>query len=159
MKRVAAAGQGANSSVFCEESEPNVRVAIKRLKDAGDAARECALLQDLKHENIISLLGEREDGEIVLEWMHHDLRGLMRSPHSVNFSRSQVKGYAYQLVSGVAYCHTRMIMHLDLKPENLLLSEKGVLKITDFGLAERYNPTTLHNRPVVTLWYLSLIHI
>lgn len=157
MKRVATAvGQGANSNVFCAETETHGKVAIKRLKEASEAERERAILKELIHENIISLVGEQKEGELILEWMQHDLRGLMRSPHSVDFSRAQVKGYAHQLVSGVAYCHSRGYMHLDLKPENILLSAKGVLKITDFGLAERHDPTVVYDNPVVTLWYRPL---
>ena len=39
----------------------------------------------------------------------------------------------YQLLRGLAYCHKRKILHRDLKPQNLLINEKGELKLADFG--------------------------
>eukprot|EP01061_Rhynchopus_euleeides_P014894 TRINITY_DN25650_c0_g1_i1.p1 TRINITY_DN25650_c0_g1~~TRINITY_DN25650_c0_g1_i1.p1 ORF type:complete len:386 (+),score=97.73 TRINITY_DN25650_c0_g1_i1:128-1285(+) len=40
-----------------------------------------------------------------------------------------------QLMSAVIYCHSRLVAHRDIKPENIILSEDGVLKVTDFGLS------------------------
>ena len=44
----------------------------------------------------------------------------------------------YQLLSGIAYCHSRRILHRDLKPQNLLIDKEGALKLADFGLARAY---------------------
>ena len=39
---------------------------------------------------------------------------------------------------GLEYCHTNNIIHRDIKPENLVLDKKGYVKITDFGIAKKY---------------------
>uniref|UniRef100_A0A8C9G3H7 mitogen-activated protein kinase n=1 Tax=Pavo cristatus TaxID=9049 RepID=A0A8C9G3H7_PAVCR len=60
----------------------------------------------------------------------------------------------YQILRGLAYCHRRKVLHRDLKPQNLLINEKGELKLADFGLARAKSvPTKTYSNEVVTLWY------
>lgn len=72
------------------------------------------------------------------------------------FLASEVKCLIHQLASGVAYLHENWILHRDLKTSNLLLNNRGQLKIADFGMA-RYvgDPAPKLTQLVVTLWYRS----
>ena len=57
----------------------------------------------------------------------------------------------------MAYIHKYKILHRDLKPQNLLVSNNGILKIADFGLARGYGiPVRNYTHEVVTLWYKFL---
>lgn len=67
----------------------------------------------------------------------------------------QIKCYMQQLLCGLEHCHSRGVLHRDIKGSNLLIDDNGVLKIGDFGLANFYDPDQkqpLTSR-VVTLWY------
>jgi cyclin-dependent kinase 12/13 len=67
----------------------------------------------------------------------------------------QIKCYMKQLLSGLDHCHSRGILHRDIKGSNLLIDNNGILKIADFGLANFFDPdqsVQLTSR-VVTLWY------
>jgi cell division cycle 2-like len=72
------------------------------------------------------------------------------------FLSSEIKQLLLQLTSGIAYLHDHWILHRDLKTSNLLLNNRGQLKIADFGMA-RYvgDPPPVLTALVVTLWYRS----
>jgi cyclin-dependent kinase 12/13 len=66
-----------------------------------------------------------------------------------------VKCYMLQLLKGLHYCHKQNVLHRDIKGSNLLINNKGELKLADFGLARPWsqdNVSALTNR-VITLWY------
>ena len=59
-----------------------------------------------------------------------------------------------QLCEAVGYAHSRQIIHRDLKTSNLLLNNRGQIKVADFGLARSYgSPLGKMTELVVTLWY------
>jgi len=90
-----------------------------------------------------------------MDFIEHDLKTLseeMQEP----FLQSEVKTLMLQLVSATALMHSRWIVHRDLKTSNLLMNNRGQIKVADFGLA-RYtgDPMLPLTQLVVTLWYRS----
>lgn len=66
----------------------------------------------------------------------------------------QVKSLMLQLLSGVSHLHDNWVLHRDLKTSNILYTNRGELKICDFGLARQYgSPLKAYTHMVVTLWY------
>ncbi|KUI60547.1 Serine/threonine-protein kinase ppk23 [Cytospora mali] len=144
-------------------------VALKRLKiEANDrnglpvtGIREIQILKDCHHKNIVKLqevvVGEDtsriENIFLVLDFLEHDLKSILEDMPQP-FLASEVKTLLLQLAGGVAYLHDHYILHRDLKTSNLLLNNRGQLKIADFGMA-RYvgDPAPKLTQLVVTLWY------
>uniref|UniRef100_A0A5B6ZEJ1 Protein kinase domain-containing protein n=1 Tax=Davidia involucrata TaxID=16924 RepID=A0A5B6ZEJ1_DAVIN len=163
-------GQGTYSSVFrARDLETGRIVALKKVRfdnyepeSVRFMAREIMILRRLDHPNIIKLEGlitSRLSCSIylVFEYMEHDISGLLSCP-DIKFSEAQVKCYMKQLLSGLEHCHSRGVMHRDIKGANLLVNNEGVLKVADFGLANFCTSGPFgHRQPltsrVVTLWY------
>lgn len=139
------------------------------------ALREIKLLKMLSHPNILKLeemAVERNKGEgrkkaimyMVTPYMDHDLSGLLENP-SVHFTEPQIKCYMLQLLKGLEHLHANKILHRDMKAANLLINNKGILQIADFGLARPYDDpipqpgkgggeaTRDYTTLVVTRWY------
>jgi cell division cycle 2-like protein len=90
---------------------------------------------------------------LVLDFLEHDLKTLLEDM-SEPFLNSEIKTLLLQLVSGVSYLHNNWILHRDLKTSNLLLNNRGQLKIADFGMARYFgDPPPKMTQLVVTLWY------
>ncbi|KAI0023247.1 cmgc/cdk/pitslre protein kinase [Xylariomycetidae sp. FL0641] len=92
---------------------------------------------------------------LVLDFLEHDLKSVLEDMPEP-FLASEVKTLLRQLASGVAFLHDRYVLHRDLKTSNLLLSNRGVLKIADFGMARYVGdppPPNGLTQLVVTLWY------
>ncbi|XP_056145703.1 striated muscle-specific serine/threonine-protein kinase [Lampris incognitus] len=73
------------------------------------------------------------------------------------YSEDDVVTYVVQILHGLDYLHTRRILHLDIKPENVVVTYMNVIKIIDFGSAQNFNPLFLKqfSPPVGTLEYMS----
>ncbi|XP_022324874.1 cyclin-dependent kinase 7-like [Crassostrea virginica] len=162
-------GEGQFATVYkAKDLKTGNIVAVKKIKvgtraEAADginrtALREIKLLQDLHHKHIIGLqdvfgLGHRSNVNLVFDFMETDLEIIIKDQNIV-MTPGHVKSYVLQTLKGLEYLHVHFILHRDLKPNNLLINDKGVLKIGDFGLAKFFgSPTRVYTHQVVTRWY------
>ena len=79
---------------------------------------------------------------IVLEWCDYDLGRILKTlkKYGKHISLSNKRCIMWQLLSGLDFMHSKMILHRDLKPDNLLVTNSGLVKIADLGLARRCLP-------------------
>jgi cyclin-dependent kinase 10 len=90
---------------------------------------------------------------LVMQYCEQDIASLIDNM-KVPFTESQVKCIMIQLLDGLEYLHQNYIIHRDLKVSNLLLTDKGCLKIADFGLGRCSGyPSKQLTPTVVSLWY------
>ncbi|KAJ3333324.1 hypothetical protein HDU76_009296 [Blyttiomyces sp. JEL0837] len=140
-------------------------VALKKLKLENEkngfpvtSLREIHTLLLSKHPNIVDLkeivvTPSLSGIFLVMEFVEHDLKALMETMSSP-FLQSETKTLMLQLLSAVDCLHKNWIVHRDLKTSNLLMNNRGQIKVADFGLARRYSdPPGPMTQLVVTLWY------
>ncbi|XP_011902936.1 PREDICTED: cyclin-dependent kinase 15 isoform X5 [Cercocebus atys] len=156
-------GEGSYATVYKGISRINGQlVALKVISMNAEegvpftAIREASLLKGLKHANIVLLhdiIHTKETLTFVFEYMHTDLAQYM-SQHPGGLHPHNVRLFMFQLLRGLAYIHHQHVLHRDLKPQNLLISHLGELKLADFGLARAKSiPSQTYSSEVVTLWY------
>ncbi|KAI5286862.1 hypothetical protein KEM54_006449 [Ascosphaera aggregata] len=140
-------------------------VALKKLKmdDSGDGfpvtgLREIQTLFESRHENILNLQeiavgNSLDDVYLVMDFIEHDLKILLEDMQEP-FLPSEVKTILRQIIAGTDYLHSHWIMHRDLKTSNILLNNRGEVKLADFGMARYFgDPPPQLTKLVVTLWY------
>ena len=143
-------GEGIFGSVkLGVEKKTNQRVAIKIIKknktkesDIELVRNEIDIMKLCYHRNVVHLLDHFENGEyifIVMEYIKGgSLTDYMKS-NNYNFTERRAAELIYQLAKGIKYLHKYGINHMDLKPDNIMLTEasdKGNIKIMDFGLSK-----------------------
>ena len=147
-------GEGGMANVYlANDLILNRKVAVKVLR--GDLSndekfvrrfqREALSASSLNHPNIVEMydVGE-DDGDfyIVMEYVEgKNLKQLIK--RRTRLSISEVIDIMKQLTDGIAHAHDSFIIHRDIKPQNILILDNGLVKITDFGIAVALNSTQL----------------
>jgi cell division cycle 2-like protein len=141
-------------------------VALKKLKmDSNETGgfpvtglREIQCLMAARHKHIVNLReivvgDELDEVFLVMEFLEHDLKTLQEDM-SEPFMPSEIKTLLLQLTDAVGFLHDHWILHRDLKTSNILMNNRGEIKLADFGMARYFgDPAPQMTQLVVTLWY------
>jgi len=147
-KRLGEGGYGA--TFVAQDTTTGERLACK-LIDMGRMReeaikKECKILETLTHPNVISVKGHGpgvgSQSHIYFIFMELASGGELfdqvidRGANAMD--EATARGFFCQMIDGIAYCHLAGVAHRDLKLENVLLNEQGVIKVIDFGLSHVY---------------------
>ena len=107
--------------------------------------REVEITKGLNHKNIVKLLNYgQKNGTYYLIYEYVPAVSLDRYLiENKKISILSIENVSRQILSALAYAHSKGIIHRDIKPENILISESGEVKITDFGIAKALSSSTI----------------
>ena len=147
-------GEGGMANVYLAlDTILDRKVAVKILR--GDLAtdekfvrkfqREASAASTLDHPNVVGIYDVGEDQGnyyIVMEYIEgQTLKSLIKRRGSLTLP--EVIDIMTQLTSGIAHAHEKGIIHRDIKPQNILILDDGLVKIADFGIAQALNSNEL----------------
>ncbi|KAF2858118.1 Pkinase-domain-containing protein [Piedraia hortae CBS 480.64] len=107
--------------------------------------QEISLLRELKHENIVRYLGSNSEENhlnIFLEYVAGGSVATMLVNYG-SLGETLIANFVRQILQGLAYLHSKDIIHRDIKGANILVDNKGTVKISDFGISKRVEATTM----------------
>ncbi|KAI4866372.1 kinase-like domain-containing protein [Hypoxylon rubiginosum] len=134
VKQVEAPSPGANSP-----NDARKKSMIEALK------REIGLLRDLRHANIVQYLGCSSSAEhlnIFLEYVPGGSVQTMLNSYGA-LPEPLVRSFVRQILNGLSYLHNRDIIHRDIKGANILVDNKGTIKISDFGISKKLEASNI----------------
>ncbi|KAI1376698.1 kinase-like domain-containing protein [Hypoxylon crocopeplum] len=134
VKQVEAPSPGANS-----QTDARKKSMIEALK------REIGLLRDLRHANIVQYLGCSSSAEhlnIFLEYVPGGSVQTMLNSYGA-LPEPLVRSFVRQILNGLSYLHNRDIIHRDIKGANILVDNKGTIKISDFGISKKLEASNI----------------
>ncbi|MCD8020722.1 MAG: Stk1 family PASTA domain-containing Ser/Thr kinase [Clostridiales bacterium] len=159
-------GSGGMADVYkakCCDSKQYVAVKILRSEYSEDATlirrftTEARSTSGLHHPNVVSILDEGNDQGIhyiVMELAE----GMTLKRYIRRYGRLSVRetvDFAIQIAEGIQAAHQHNIVHRDIKPQNIIVSDSGKLKVTDFGIAKAATGDTIASSTMGSVRYLS----
>lgn len=134
VKQVETPAPGANS-----QGDNRKKSMIEALK------REISLLRDLRHPNIVQYLGCSSSSDylnIFLEYVPGGSVQTMLNSYGA-LPEPLVRSFVRQILTGLSYLHNRDIIHRDIKGANILVDNKGTIKISDFGISKKLEASNI----------------
>ncbi|XP_049850629.1 uncharacterized protein LOC126323281 isoform X2 [Schistocerca gregaria] len=163
-ENISVVGEGSYGLVMkCRHRETGQLVAIKKFIETEEdqnvrkmALREIRMLKKLRHENLVNLIEvfrRKRRFYLVFEFVDHTvLDELEEKPGGLG--ELVTRCHTFQVLRAIHYCHSNNIVHRDVKPENVLVSRLGVVKLCDFGFARLLAaPGEPYTDYVATRWY------
>ena len=147
-------GEGGMGVVYKAEDTKLMRtVALKFLpeeltRDAEAKTRflhEARAASSLDHQNICNIheVDETEDGRVFISMACYEGETLKEKIGSGPLNLNEAIRIAMQIASGLQEAHEKGIVHRDIKPDNVMLTPKGLTKVMDFGIARSAGGTTI----------------
>lgn len=134
VKQVESPAPGANTA-----NDNRKKSMIEALK------REIGLLRDLKHPNIVQYLGcssSTDSLNIFLEYVAGGSVQTMLNSYGA-LPEPLVRSFVRQILTGLSYLHGKDIIHRDIKGANILVDNKGTIKISDFGISKKLEASNI----------------
>ena len=125
-----------NSGTSMDAKKNNMVEALKH---------EISLLRELKHPNIVQYLGSNSDENHLNIFLEYVAGGSVATM-LVNYGclgEGLISNFVRQILMGLAYLHSMNIIHRDIKGANILVDNKGTVKISDFGISKRIEASSL----------------
>ena len=148
-------GSGGFGTVYLAEDtwidkKVALKVPHKQTVDFGELLREPRLLASLNHPNIVAILtAEKQDNVffIVMEFVPGEtLETVISREGALDLPRAL--DYTCQICNAVGHAHRQGVLHRDLRPSNVLVTENGMLKVADFGTS-RFLEIAAHGTTVI----------
>jgi serine/threonine protein kinase len=148
-------GSGGFGTVYLAEDtwidkKVALKVPHKQGVDFGELLREPRLLASLNHPNIVTILtAEKQENVffIVMEFVPGEtLEAIIAREGALDVSRAL--DYTCQISNAVDHAHRQGVLHRDLRPSNVLVTENGMLKVADFGTS-RFLEIAAHGTTVI----------
>lgn len=159
-------GSGGMSVVYKAKCHKlNRMVAIKVLKEefcndsnfVGKFKMEAQAAAGLSHPNIVSVYDVIDEGKIHYIVMEL-IEGITLKSYIAKKGKLEVKesiGISIQVAQGIAAAHEQHIIHRDIKPQNMIISRDGKVKVADFGIARAVSAQTLTSAAMGSVHYIS----
>jgi len=136
-------GEGAYGKVYLGQNlETGEYMAVKQIKynsnlsegQIKEIQNEIELMKMLKHDNIVRYLGVEKTNKVLhifMEFVPGSISSMLQQ--FTKFHESVVRKYTRQILFGLKYLHDNKILHRDIKGANILVDERGIVKMADFG--------------------------
>lgn len=158
-------GVGGMANVYCaKDLKLDRKVSFKVLKEEfideefiGKFSKEARAAARISHVNIANVYDVGNDGNIyyiVMEYVDgYTLKDIIKA--KAPFTNEEVLGISIQIANALEVAHSNNIVHRDIKPQNILVTNDGGVKVTDFGIARATTSNTITTDAMGSVHYFS----
>ncbi len=158
-------GVGGMANVYCaKDLKLDRKVSLKVLKEEfideefigkfSKEARAAARIADINIANVYDVGNDGNIYYIVMEYVDgYTLKDIIKT--KAPFTNEEILGIAIQISSALEVAHSNGIVHRDIKPQNILVTKEGGIKVTDFGIARATTANTITTDTMGSVHYFS----